>query len=127
MIDTRLKYHLAATLVNNFTNYLFAMAESFCKKENISFAVLQPLMEETVIRLRNISPAATQTGPAIRNDQNTIQKHRELLNDYPAHIAKFYELFTQEIQKFAFGICAKRYALLFSFKLKRILLLQNIS
>ncbi len=42
------------------------MAELFCKKENISFAVLQPLMEETVIRLRNISPYDTQTGPAIK-------------------------------------------------------------
>ena len=77
--DTRLKYHLAATMVNNFTNYLFAQAESFCKKENISFAVLQPLMEETVIRLRNISPHETQTGPAIRNDLDTLKKHRELL------------------------------------------------
>ena len=77
MIRPRLKYHLAATLVNNFTNYLFTVAENFCKKKNISFAILQPLMEETVMRMRNISPAATQTGPAIRNDRLTLEKHRE--------------------------------------------------
>jgi predicted short-subunit dehydrogenase-like oxidoreductase (DUF2520 family) len=95
--DTRLKYHLAATLVNNFTNHLFAITASFCEKENISFAVLQPLMEETVTRLRNISPAAAQTGAAIRNDQLTLQKHQNLLKEYP-DIFKFYEMFTKEIQ-----------------------------
>jgi predicted short-subunit dehydrogenase-like oxidoreductase (DUF2520 family) len=100
--DTRLKYHLAATLVNNFTNHLFVLAESFCKKENISFAVLQPLMEETAMRLRNISPDDAQTGPAWRNDQKTIEKHKELLNDFP-DILKIYALFTEEIQRFATG------------------------
>ena len=97
--DTRLKYHLAATIVNNFTNYLFAQTESFCKKENISFAVLQPLMEETVFRLRNISPYETQTGPAIRNDLGTLNKHRQLLSAYPP-LLEFYEKFTKEIQGF---------------------------
>ena len=96
--ETRLKYHLAATLVNNFTNYLFATAEKFCEQENISFAVLQPLMEETVMRMRNISPSETQTGPAIRNDRHTLDKHRNLIKDNPA-LYKIYELFTQEIQK----------------------------
>jgi hypothetical protein len=95
--NTRLKYHLAATLVNNFTNYLFTMAESFCKKENISFAVLQPLMEETVLRLRNNSPGNFQTGPAIRNDEITLEKHKQLLVAYPA-LLDLYEMFTKEIQ-----------------------------
>jgi predicted short-subunit dehydrogenase-like oxidoreductase (DUF2520 family) len=97
--ETRLKYHLAATLVNNFANHLFAMAELFCKKENISFAVLQPLMEETVLRLRNKSAEAVQTGPALRHDQTTLNKHRQLIKSDPA-ISRFYELFTQEIQSF---------------------------
>jgi predicted short-subunit dehydrogenase-like oxidoreductase (DUF2520 family) len=99
---TRLKYHLAATIVNNFTNQLFATAEVFCKNENISFAVLQPLMEETVMRLRNTAPSQAQTGPALRNDKITIQKHRELLKEYPG-MMKFYDLFTAEIQRFATG------------------------
>ncbi len=93
----RLKYHLAATIVNNFINYLFTQVESFCKRENISFAALQPLMEETVFRLRNISPGKTQTGPAIRNDQETLNKHRQLLLTYPS-LLEFYEKFTKEIQ-----------------------------
>ncbi len=99
---TRLKYHLAATIVNNFTNQLFATAEVFCKNENISFAALKPLMEETVMRLRKTDPSRAQTGPAFRNDLITIQKHRELLQEYPG-ILKFYDLFTTEIQRFAAG------------------------
>jgi predicted short-subunit dehydrogenase-like oxidoreductase (DUF2520 family) len=100
---TRLKYHLAATIVNNFTNYLFAVAASFCEKENISFTVLQPIMEETVMRLRNSAPAEAQTGPAWRNDQVTIQKHLDILQSYPS-LLNFYELFTSEIQKSALSV-----------------------
>ncbi len=95
----RLKYHLAATLVNNFTNFLFVLAENFCKKENISFTVLQPLIEETVLRLRNISPLEAQTGPAIRNDLQTLDSHRQILEDFPA-LSRIYEMFTTEIQNF---------------------------
>jgi Domain of unknown function (DUF2520)/NADP oxidoreductase coenzyme F420-dependent len=98
--QTRLKYHLVATLVNNFTNYLFAVAEKFCEKENISFSVLQPLMEETVMRMRNISPSETQTGPAIRNDRLTLDKHLQILKAYP-DLLRIYEMFTTEIQKTA--------------------------
>ena len=101
--DTRLKYHFAATWVNNFTNYLFSTAEKFCIQENISFSVLQPLMEETVMRMRNISPSATQTGPAIRNDLLTLDKHRNLIKDNP-ELYRIYELFTQEIQKSALRV-----------------------
>jgi hypothetical protein len=95
---TRLKYHLAATLVNNFTNYLFALAENFCKKENISFELLRPIIEETVMRMRNVSPSEMQTGPAIRNDHSTLEKHRALIKNDPA-LLRLYKLFTDEIRK----------------------------
>jgi hypothetical protein len=81
---------------------LYALAASFCEKENISFAVLQPLIEETAIRLRNTTPQKAQTGPAIRNDTITIQKHRDMLKKYP-DILNFYNLFTSEIQKSVLG------------------------
>jgi predicted short-subunit dehydrogenase-like oxidoreductase (DUF2520 family) len=101
--STRIKYHLAATLVNNFTNHLFVLAATFCEKENISFSLLQPLMEETVMRLRNLSPVAAQTGPALRHDQLTLQKHRDLLKEYPS-ILNYYDLFTNDIQKSALSL-----------------------
>jgi predicted short-subunit dehydrogenase-like oxidoreductase (DUF2520 family) len=96
--EARLKYHLAATILNNFTNRLYALTASFCEKENIPFPALQPLIEETALRLRNTNPQKVQTGAAIRNDMITIEKHQELLKEYP-DILKYYDLFTSEIQK----------------------------
>ena len=96
--EARLKYHLAATIVNNFTNRLYALTASFCEKENIPFTALQPLIEETALRLRNTNPQQVQTGAAVRNDMITIEKHQELLKEYP-DILKYYDLFTSEIQK----------------------------
>ena len=96
--DARLKLHVAAVFVNNFPNHLYALAESYCKKEGIDFRELLPLLEETAARVRDNSPAKTQTGPAIRNDEETIQKHIELLNNYP-HLKNIYQLMTKSIQQ----------------------------
>jgi len=97
--DARMKLHVAAVFVNNFTNYLYAVAENYCKKEGIDFQELLPLIEETVSRLKNISPSTSQTGPAIRNDEETIQKHLALLETHPG-MKKVYEFLTSEIKNF---------------------------
>lgn len=94
--ETRLKLHLAAVLVNNFTNHLYALTEKFCKDEGLDFYLLLPLIKETASRLEDISPSKSQTGPAIRNDKATIEKHLELLQQYP-QLRKIYELFTESI------------------------------
>ena len=76
----RLKFHVAAVLVNNFTNHMFAMAEEFCKLENIEFEKLYPLINETVNRIQYHSPQSVQTGPAIREDIYTLGKHLQILS-----------------------------------------------
>ena len=97
--DARLKLHVAAVFVNNFPNHLYALAESYCKKEGIDFKELLPLIEETVSRVKDNSPAKTQTGPAVRNDEETIQKHLELLKSHP-EMKRIYELLTSSIKTF---------------------------
>ena len=79
----RLKYHVAAVLVNNFTNHLFAMAEEFCIIEDIEFDKLYPLIDETINRLKIHSPQKLQTGPAIREDIYTLGKHLQILSSHP--------------------------------------------
>ncbi|HPG12116.1 MAG TPA: DUF2520 domain-containing protein [Chitinophagaceae bacterium] len=96
--DDRRKMHVAAVVVNNFTNHLFALAEDYCKKEGLDFQQLIPLIEETISRLRSASPSKTQTGPAIRHDRETIQQHLELLNDHP-QLKNVYLLLTESIQQ----------------------------
>lgn len=79
----RLKFHVAAVLVNNFTNHLFAMADEFCEKESIDFKKLYPLIDETVNRIKINSPGEVQTGPAIREDIYTLGKHLQILSAHP--------------------------------------------
>ena len=95
--DVRLKLHVAAVIVNNFTNHLYALAEDYCKKEGINFKELIPLIEETASRLKNISPSKAQTGPALRQDDETIQKHLSLLNAYP-QLKKVYRFLSESIK-----------------------------
>jgi len=95
--NDRSKMHVAAVIVNNFTNHLYRLAEDYCKEEGIDFKQLIPLIEETAMRLKTISPAQAQTGPAIRHDGPTIQQHLALLEKYP-QLKKIYEVMTESIQ-----------------------------
>ena len=81
--EERLKYHVAAVLVNNFTNHMFAMANEFCEKEGIDFKKLYPLINETTKRIETHSPQSVQTGPAIREDIYTLGKHLQVLSSHP--------------------------------------------
>ena len=94
--EQRMKLHLSAVIVNNFVNHLYALAESYCNNEGVDFNLLLPLIKETAERLEYISPSQSQTGPALRNDRDTIEKHLELLKKYP-HLKKIYETFTESI------------------------------
>ncbi|MDI9364094.1 MAG: DUF2520 domain-containing protein [Flavobacterium sp.] len=94
--EARIKLHLGAVVVSNFTNHLFALADDFYKKELLNFKLLLPLINETVLRLANYAPNDVQTGPAIRGDFETIEKHLTLLNDYP-QLQQFYEAFSKSI------------------------------
>jgi len=79
----RLMTHIAAIMVSNFTNHLYSIAEEFCVKENIDFGLLKPLIIETAQRIQTMSPSVVQTGPAIRKDIHTLDKHLRLLTAYP--------------------------------------------
>lgn len=79
----RLKLHVAAVVVSNFTNHLYALAEDFCKNEQVDFKLLAPLIKETAVRSATQSPGSMQTGPAVRNDVFTLDKHLQLLAKFP--------------------------------------------
>ena len=81
--EERLKLHAAAVIVSNFTNHLYVIAEDFCQKENIDFDLLKPLILETALRIQQVSPAKVQTGPAVRKDISTMDKHLRLFAAHP--------------------------------------------
>jgi predicted short-subunit dehydrogenase-like oxidoreductase (DUF2520 family) len=97
--NNRLKTHVAATMVNNFTNYLYSLSYDFLTKEkNNSFHLLMPLIKQTVKKIKTHKPSTVQTGPAKRGDDKTIKKHLQLLEKYPNQ-KQVYELLTRFIKK----------------------------
>ncbi|WP_276485722.1 Rossmann-like and DUF2520 domain-containing protein [Paraflavitalea pollutisoli] len=96
--EQRLKLHVAAVIVSNFTNHLYTLAERYCAEEQANFSLLHPLISQVADRLQQASPASSQTGPAIRRDEPTIQKHLELLQPH-GELKDLYAWFTQSIQR----------------------------
>ena len=81
--NDRFKLHVAAVVVNNFTNHLYALAAEYCKIGNVPFNLLYPLIETAANRLEHFPPNEIQTGPAIRKDISTLDKHLRLLTAHP--------------------------------------------
>ncbi len=60
----------------------------------------RPLINETVKRLENQKPPREmQTGPAVRNDTVTINRHINQLQEYP-EILQLYKLMTHHIEDY---------------------------
>lgn len=92
----RLKLHLAAVLSQNFTNHLFHLAHEILEKEDLDIELFKPILLETVNRLDKNDPKQFQTGPALRNDETTIQRHLDLLEGSSKEI---YKIISQSIQE----------------------------
>lgn len=73
--------HLAAVFANNFTNHLYTISKKIIEQKNIPFETLLPLIMDTATKLQHSAPEQNQTGPAIRHDEKTMEKHLALLQD----------------------------------------------
>ena len=95
--EERSKLHLAAVFVNNFVNHLYAIGDDILSKNELSFDLLHPLIEETANKIKTLAPSKVQTGPARRGDQKTIEKHLHLLKEGPK--SDLYQQLTASIRK----------------------------
>ncbi len=93
--EQRSKLHVAAVFVNNFTNHMYKIGNDICNQYDVPFEVLLPLIKETASKIEEVSPNEAQTGPAKRNDQETIKRHLNLLDIKQKEI---YQLITKSIQ-----------------------------
>ena len=89
--------HVSAVFVNNFVNHMYTLGNEICEVHNIPFEILDPIIKETISKIQSLSPVNAQTGPAIRNDKKTIEKHQALLNEQQKEI---YTMLTKSIQKY---------------------------
>jgi predicted short-subunit dehydrogenase-like oxidoreductase (DUF2520 family) len=91
--------HLAAVFVCNFTNHMLTAGSQITEKAGFPFEVLQPLINETILKAREIGPENSQTGPAYRFDKGTIKRHIDLLSFSPEFQGVYKEV-TKSIMKF---------------------------
>ncbi|TDW51381.1 putative short-subunit dehydrogenase-like oxidoreductase (DUF2520 family) [Flavobacterium sp. 270] len=94
--EQRKALHVAAVFVNNFTNHLYQIGQDICTENQVSFDVLKPLIQETADKINTLDPADAQTGPAIRQDTNTIDAHLAFLQN--KNQKDIYKILTQSIQ-----------------------------
>ena len=91
--------HLSAVFANNFVNHMLTSSKNIAKFGDIPFDILTPLIKETFSKALEEGPELAQTGPAVRNDYNTIEKQRDLLSFDP-ELKLLYEEVTASIIKY---------------------------
>jgi len=80
--------HIAAVMVNNFTNHIIHLAQQYSSENNIDFKHLQPLLKETVLKLEKTLAISAQTGPARRSDLAVIESHLQKLTGKTREVYK---------------------------------------
>lgn len=95
--EQRAQLHVAAVFACNFSNHMLYLSDTILKEKGLNFDLLMPLVNETISKLNSLPPKEAQTGPAMRNDQKTIEKHLALLSDYDQK--KIYQIITNHILK----------------------------
>lgn len=94
--EQRASIHLAAVFANNFSNHMYHIASQILEKKGVDFSILRPLIKETAHKINTLAPSEAQTGPAMREDSNTIKNHLELLEQEDHK--KLYTFITQSIK-----------------------------
>ncbi len=94
--ELRDKMHLCAVLSNNFSNYLFTLCHDLIGDKNAQN--LLPILKESIRSWETQHPEKTQTGPAVRKDQKSMEKHLALLENCP-DISQVYQLISKLIQE----------------------------
>lgn len=96
--EQRAYLHLAAVYANNFTNYLFHVAHQILEQRGIPFDLVRPLILETAQKIQQNAPKLMQTGPAIRGDEASMQRHLKLLENDVAW-KQIYDLLSKRIEE----------------------------
>ena len=88
--------HMAAVFANNFTNFMYVIAQDLLQENKMDFGMLEPIIRLTAERASSGNAAEMQTGPAARGDKDTMREHLELLSSHPDY-KEIYELISLRI------------------------------
>ena len=92
--------HLSAVFACNFVNHSIAAARLIANENGIDFALLRPLLDETIRKATEADPILGQSGPAVRGDENTMRLHEELLARH-THLLSLYIVESMSIKDLA--------------------------
>lgn len=92
--DQRRQLHVAAVFSCNFANHLWTLADEVLTDAGLSFNAMKPLIRTTVEKLDRLTPALSQTGPAVRHDAQVIDSHLAMLDGDKREI---YRMLTESI------------------------------
>ena len=97
--DNRKYLHLSAVFACNFANHCVAIGQQILENHHIPGSVLRPLVMETMDKASSHSAAEVQTGPAVRDDRNVMEKQMQLLEKQP-ELQQIYEMMSKSIFNF---------------------------
>lgn len=96
--ESRRMLHVAAVFVSNFTNHMLTSGKQISSMAGFSFEILIPLIRETILKAMENGPENSQTGPAVRHDLITLEKHMDLLSFSP-ELRKLYNEVSKSISE----------------------------
>lgn len=88
--------HVAAVFASNFTNHMLRIAEEILHRQGLDREMLKPLIIESISKSLQLGAKKAQTGPAIREDYETLEAHHHFLA-YNEQLAEIYRLISQDI------------------------------
>ena len=88
--------HVAAVFASNFTNHMLRIAEEILHRQGLDREMLKPLIIESISKSLQLGAKKAQTGPAIREDYETLESHHHFLG-YNEQLAEIYRLISQDI------------------------------
>ncbi|MEJ6981317.1 DUF2520 domain-containing protein [Pedobacter sp. P351] len=97
--EQRKALHVAAVFACNFSNHLYAIADKILTDNGLDFDLIKPLIKETTEKVQQFHPVSVQTGPAVRRDQITLNKHLDFLKNMD-DLNDLYQKLSQSIINF---------------------------
>ena len=94
--EERSKIHLAAVFASNFTTYMLKISQDLLG--DVDVEILKPLVMEVIDKSFDIGAGKALTGPAVRGDQEVINKHLLMLKDKQTYY-RIYQVITEAILK----------------------------
>ena len=101
--DKKAVFHAAAVTVCNYLPVLLEMGFVLCEKAGIprsrSEEILAPIVRETIDNIFESGTAKALTGPVVRGDIDTINRHLEIIKEVDDDYTELYRLLTTLTKK----------------------------